>query len=100
MVSNGSTPAPRNAERVMYLASTGLLPPELRLPDVLHRDLSSTYPMWFRSLPARVRNELLPYLYNCELSEQLHKVGGGGWGPRAPFSPQCTGDIGSPCVCL
>ncbi|KAF6079450.1 hypothetical protein HJG60_017617 [Phyllostomus discolor] len=64
----------RNTERVMYLVSTGLLPPELHLPDGLHRDLSSTYPTWFSKLPEGVRTDLLPYLSNCELSEQLEKM--------------------------
>ncbi|XP_053515649.1 orphan sodium- and chloride-dependent neurotransmitter transporter NTT5-like [Artibeus jamaicensis] len=64
----------KNAEQVMNLVSAGLLPPELGLPDGLHRDLSSSYPMWFGALPERVRSELVPYLSNCELSQQLEKV--------------------------
>ena len=77
MVSNNSPSVPRNTERVMNLVSTGLLPPELRLPGSLYRDLSSSYPVWLGKLPERVRSELLPYLSNCDLSEQLQQVGRG-----------------------
>ncbi|XP_053771444.1 orphan sodium- and chloride-dependent neurotransmitter transporter NTT5 isoform X2 [Desmodus rotundus] len=71
-----------NTERVMNLVSTGLLPPELRLPGSLYRDLSSSYPVWLGKLPERVRSELLPYLSNCDLSEQLQQVMEG---PAVPF---------------
>lgn len=69
----------------MNLVTAGVLPPELRLPESLYQHMSSTYPRWFGNLPERAKIVALPYLSNCDLSEQLKEVGqvggeaGGGW---------------------
>lgn len=73
------TPAPRNAERIMNLVTAGVLPPELRLPESLYQHMSYTYPRWFGNLPEGAKLLALPYLSNCDLSEQLKEVGKG-WG--------------------
>lgn len=88
MTFHDPTPAPRNADRVMNLVTAGVLPPELQLPESLYQHMSYAYPRWFGSLPERTKLMALPYLSNCDLSEQLKEVGKGrGRGsPRAPLT--------------
>lgn len=70
----------------MNLVTAGVLPPELRLPESLYQHMSYTYPRWFGNLPERAKIVALPYLSNCDLSEQLKEVGKvGGRGPRVPL---------------
>ncbi|EPQ15979.1 Orphan sodium- and chloride-dependent neurotransmitter transporter NTT5 [Myotis brandtii] len=64
----------KNAERMMNLVTAGVLPPELRLPESLYQHMSYTYPRWFGNLPEGAKVVALPYLSNCELSEQLKEV--------------------------
>lgn len=96
-----STPVPRNIDRVMMLISNGTLSPEFRFPDGLYQHLSSIYSTWFSKLPEQVRNRALPYLYNCDLAEQLKEVGkGGGWGPRVPLKAPSTLETSALLRCL
>lgn len=81
-----SIPVPRNAEIVMNLVATGVLSPEFQFPESLYQHIGSIYPTWFSNLPEQVQSTVLPYLYNCNLAEQLKEVGKGwGWSPRVPL---------------
>ncbi|KAM5297519.1 orphan sodium- and chloride-dependent neurotransmitter transporter NTT5-like [Glossophaga mutica] len=86
----------KNAERVMNLVSAGLLPPELGLPPDLKHESSYLYQLWIRKLPEEVRNEILPYFSDCELSEQLEKVMEGPGVPIVAISIIASVFSGSP----
>ncbi|XP_019281257.2 orphan sodium- and chloride-dependent neurotransmitter transporter NTT5-like isoform X1 [Panthera pardus] len=64
----------KNAETVMNLIVTGVLPPEVQPPDSLYYEPSSIYPKWFKNLPEQMKSMILPHLSNCNLSEQLKEV--------------------------
>lgn len=78
MILCGSLPVPRNAKTVQYLIASRMLPPEAQLPDSLYHDPSSIYSQWFKSLPEQIKDVILPYLSNCNLTDQLKEVGRGG----------------------
>ncbi|XP_077701874.1 orphan sodium- and chloride-dependent neurotransmitter transporter NTT5-like isoform X1 [Canis aureus] len=64
----------RNAKTVQYLIASKMLPPEAQLPDSLYHDPSSIYSQWFKSLPEQIKDVVLPYLSNCNLTYQLKEV--------------------------
>lgn len=83
-----STSVLRNAERVMNLVATGVLPPEVQFPESLYHHMSSIYSTWFSNLPEQVRSTVVPHMYNCNMDEQLKQVGKGWeWDPRVLSKP-------------
>ncbi|XP_072603306.1 orphan sodium- and chloride-dependent neurotransmitter transporter NTT5-like [Vulpes vulpes] len=64
----------RNAKTVQHLIASRMLPPEAQLPDSLYHDPSSIYSQWFKSLPEQIKDVVLPYLSNCNLTDQLKEV--------------------------
>ncbi|KAF5925927.1 hypothetical protein HPG69_000418 [Diceros bicornis minor] len=65
----------KNAETVMNLVATGVIPPEAQPPESLYHDPSSIYSRWLDNLPEQVRNMVLLHLSDCNLSEKLEEVG-------------------------
>ncbi|XP_048079962.1 orphan sodium- and chloride-dependent neurotransmitter transporter NTT5-like [Ursus arctos] len=64
----------RNAEIVLNLIASGVLPAEAHPPDSMYHDPSSIYSRWIKSLPKQIKDMVLPYMTNCDLSQQLKEV--------------------------
>ncbi|XP_037372871.1 orphan sodium- and chloride-dependent neurotransmitter transporter NTT5 [Talpa occidentalis] len=64
----------KNAETLMNLVRTGVLPPEAQPPDSVYKDAGSIYPRWFDSLPDQVKGAALPHLLICNSSRELEEV--------------------------
>lgn len=98
MVLCDSTSVPRNAETVLGLIASRVLPVEASPPESIYLHPSSIYSRWLKSLPQRLKDMVLPYMSTCSIAQELKEVGKGwGWGPHVPFKPppQCTRNLSS-----
>nr|XP_012423073.1 PREDICTED: orphan sodium- and chloride-dependent neurotransmitter transporter NTT5 [Odobenus rosmarus divergens] len=64
----------RNAETVLYLIASGVLPAEAHPPDSMYHDPSSIYSTWLKSLPKQTKDTVLPYMTNCNIAHELKEV--------------------------
>lgn len=70
---------------LINMVDAEMIPPEAKPPKNVYQDPSSLYPSWLNSLPEHIKIAILPYLVECDLSEQLNKAGKGwGWDPSVP----------------
>ncbi|XP_051696666.2 orphan sodium- and chloride-dependent neurotransmitter transporter NTT5 isoform X1 [Oryctolagus cuniculus] len=67
----------KNADTVVKLVATGVLPPEALPPDSLYQDPSAIYVKWIQGLPTEIKNKVLQHLTTCNLTRQLTEVMGG-----------------------
>uniref|UniRef100_A0A8C3VZN0 Transporter n=1 Tax=Catagonus wagneri TaxID=51154 RepID=A0A8C3VZN0_9CETA len=63
-----------NIMTLTNMVSAKMLPPEAKPPKNVYQDPSSFYSWWFNSLPEHIKIAILPYLVECDLSDQLNKV--------------------------
>ncbi|XP_062031899.1 uncharacterized protein LOC133747585 [Lepus europaeus] len=49
----------KNADTVVKLAATGVLPPEALPPDSLYQDPSAIYMKWIQGLPTEIKNKVM-----------------------------------------
>ncbi|KAG8521420.1 LOW QUALITY PROTEIN: Orphan sodium- and chloride-dependent neurotransmitter transporter NTT5 [Galemys pyrenaicus] len=64
----------KNADTLVRLVKTNVLPREAQPPESLYHDPSSVYPRWFDSLSDQVRRAALPHLSICNSSRELEEV--------------------------
>uniref|UniRef100_A0A5G2QGH1 Uncharacterized protein n=1 Tax=Sus scrofa TaxID=9823 RepID=A0A5G2QGH1_PIG len=63
-----------NIMTLINMVDAEMIPPEAKPPKNVYQDPSSLYPSWLNSLPEHIKIAILPYLVECDLSEQLNKV--------------------------
>uniref|UniRef100_A0A8D1PVY4 Transporter n=1 Tax=Sus scrofa TaxID=9823 RepID=A0A8D1PVY4_PIG len=66
-----------NIMTLINMVDAEMIPPEAKPPKNVYQDPSSLYPSWLNSLPEHIKIAILPYLVECDLSEQLNKAGKG-----------------------
>uniref|UniRef100_G3UMS9 Transporter n=1 Tax=Loxodonta africana TaxID=9785 RepID=G3UMS9_LOXAF len=59
----------KNAEKLVYLAAIGKLPPEAKPPDSVYEDPISIFTSWFNNLPENVQNMVTINVPLCNLTE-------------------------------
>ncbi|XP_045843252.1 orphan sodium- and chloride-dependent neurotransmitter transporter NTT5-like [Meles meles] len=64
----------RNAETVLGLIASGVLPVEASPPESIYLDPSSIYSRWLESLPQRVKDMVLPHMSTCGIAQELKEV--------------------------
>lgn len=86
---------------MLNLIASGVLPAEAHPPDSMYHDPSSIYSRWIKSLPKQIKDMVLPYMTNCDLSQQLKEVGKGwGCGPNVPFKTPSAPETSALLRCL
>ncbi|KAM9632793.1 orphan sodium- and chloride-dependent neurotransmitter transporter NTT5-like [Trichechus inunguis] len=63
----------KNAEKLVYLASIGKLPPEAKPPDSVYEDPISIFTSWFNNLPENVQNMVMKNVPLCNLTDQFNQ---------------------------